>query len=153
MNSMQTELFAKSSFEIEAKHTTHSGGKGEYLHDWYSYLEGFSSSFVYEILKNIFKREDYTCIKYLLNIVCSCKELQLICEDNELWKFGLIRMFKCNYNIRNNSVHINPKVPANCGFQIWINEKWRTINFPENRGFKAELEEKTSKYYLQNYHY
>lgn len=51
MNSMQTELFAKSSFEIEAKHTTHSGGKGEYLHDWYSYLEGFSSSFVYEILK------------------------------------------------------------------------------------------------------
>lgn len=107
--------------------------------------------FVYEILKNIFKREDYTCIKYLLNIVCSCKELQLICEDNELWKFVLICMFKCNYNIRNNSVHINPKVPANCGFQIWINEKWRTINFPENRGFKEELEEKTTKYYLQNY--
>lgn len=48
---MQTELFKKASFEIEAKHTTYSGGKGEYLHDWYSYLEGFSSSFVYEILK------------------------------------------------------------------------------------------------------
>lgn len=48
---MQAELFQKSSFEIEGKHTTHSGGKGEYLHDWYSYLEGFSSSFVNQILK------------------------------------------------------------------------------------------------------
>ena len=48
---MQVELFQKSSFEIEGKHTTHSGGKGEYLHDWYSYLEGFSSSFVNQILK------------------------------------------------------------------------------------------------------
>lgn len=38
------------NFNIEAKHTTHSGGKGEYLHDWYAYLEGFSSAFVSEIL-------------------------------------------------------------------------------------------------------
>lgn len=38
------------NFSIEGKHTTHSGGKGEYLHDWYSYLEGFSSSFVSGIL-------------------------------------------------------------------------------------------------------
>lgn len=41
---------SKLKFTIEAKHTTHSGGKGEYLHDWYAYLEGFSSSFVKGIL-------------------------------------------------------------------------------------------------------
>lgn len=35
---------------IDEKHTTHSGGKGEYLHDWYPYLEGFSSSFVRELI-------------------------------------------------------------------------------------------------------
>ena len=48
---MQNVISTKSTFKIEPKHTTHSGGKGEYLHDWYPYLEGFSSSFVNEILK------------------------------------------------------------------------------------------------------
>ena len=33
-----------------AKNATHAGGKGEILHDWYPYLEGFSSEFVYFIL-------------------------------------------------------------------------------------------------------
>ncbi|NHZ34464.1 hypothetical protein [Massilia rubra] len=36
--------------EIEARHTTHSGGKGEPFHDWYPYLEGFSSEFVKHML-------------------------------------------------------------------------------------------------------
>lgn len=36
----------EKSFFIAPKHTTHSGGKGEYLHDWYAYLEGYSSEFV-----------------------------------------------------------------------------------------------------------
>ena len=31
-------------------HTTHRGGKGEPFHDWYPYLEGFSSEFVKHIL-------------------------------------------------------------------------------------------------------
>lgn len=48
---MQPEVLIKPKFLIDAKHTTHSGGKGEYLHDWYSYLEGFSSSFVKGILQ------------------------------------------------------------------------------------------------------
>lgn len=48
---MYIERSSKKTFEIEAKHTTYSGGKGEYLHEWYSYLEGFSSSFVKQILK------------------------------------------------------------------------------------------------------
>jgi len=50
VKNMQIDLFNQSEFLIEAKHTTHSGGKGECLHDWYSYLEGFSSSFVKTIL-------------------------------------------------------------------------------------------------------
>lgn len=49
---MVTEINQQNLFKIDAKHTTHSGGKGEYLHDWYSYLEGFSSSFVNKILKS-----------------------------------------------------------------------------------------------------
>ncbi|MCW1719944.1 site-specific DNA-methyltransferase [Pseudoalteromonas sp. A3] len=32
--------------DVAAKHVTHSGGKGEYLHDWFAYLEGYSSEFV-----------------------------------------------------------------------------------------------------------
>ncbi len=40
----QQSLFEeKSYFGISA---THTGGKGEVFHDWYPYLEGFSSSFV-----------------------------------------------------------------------------------------------------------
>lgn len=38
------------TFKIKDEHTTHTGGKGELLHDWYHYLEGFSSSFVKEII-------------------------------------------------------------------------------------------------------
>lgn len=47
----QRELFPKekNNFTILAKHTTHSGGRGEYLHDWYAYLEGYSSEFVKSI--------------------------------------------------------------------------------------------------------
>lgn len=48
---MQVKKESKPEFLIEAKHTTHTGGKGEHLHDWYSYLEGFSSSFVKGILE------------------------------------------------------------------------------------------------------
>lgn len=36
----------RDNFFVSPKHTTHSGGKGEYLHDWYAYLEGYSSEFV-----------------------------------------------------------------------------------------------------------
>ena len=40
----QQSLFEeKSYFGTSA---THTGGKGEVFHDWYPYLEGFSSSFV-----------------------------------------------------------------------------------------------------------
>ena len=35
---------------IAPEHTTHSGGKGEPFHDWYPYLEGFSSEFVRHML-------------------------------------------------------------------------------------------------------
>jgi len=41
-----------SEFKIHPKHTTHSGGKGEFLHDWYPYLEGYSSEFVRSVYKN-----------------------------------------------------------------------------------------------------
>lgn len=36
--------------QIAPRHTTHSGGKGEPFHDWYPYLEGFSSEFVKHML-------------------------------------------------------------------------------------------------------
>lgn len=39
-----------------AKNATHAGGKGEILHDWYPYLEGFSSEFVYFILDKYFNK-------------------------------------------------------------------------------------------------
>ncbi|MEQ3530184.1 hypothetical protein [Pseudoalteromonas sp. XMcav11-Q] len=39
-----------SPFNIAPAHTTHTGGKGEYLHDWYAYLEGYSSEFVNAVL-------------------------------------------------------------------------------------------------------
>jgi len=39
-----------SKLKIHKSHTTHSGGKGEYFHDWYGYLEGFSSEFVKSII-------------------------------------------------------------------------------------------------------
>lgn len=35
---------------IAASHVTHQGGRGEPFHDWYPYLEGFSSEFVKFIL-------------------------------------------------------------------------------------------------------
>lgn len=34
---------------IPPNQTTHVGGKGEHLHDWYPYIEGFSSGFVNEV--------------------------------------------------------------------------------------------------------
>lgn len=35
---------------VAPKHVTHTGGKGEFLHDWYAYLEGYSSEFVHSVL-------------------------------------------------------------------------------------------------------
>ncbi len=36
--------------KLAPRHTTHRGGKGEPFHDWYPYLEGFSSEFVKHVL-------------------------------------------------------------------------------------------------------
>lgn len=51
---VQPEIFPQTSFNVDPMHTTHSGGKGEYLHDWYAYLEGYSSEFVRSITKAYF---------------------------------------------------------------------------------------------------
>ena len=42
-------MFDEVGFRLDARHVTHVGGKGEYLHDWYAYLEGYSSEFVREV--------------------------------------------------------------------------------------------------------
>jgi DNA modification methylase len=42
-------LVKSATLQISPKHTTHTGGKGELLHDWFAYLEGFSSKFVRDI--------------------------------------------------------------------------------------------------------
>jgi hypothetical protein len=42
----QFELFNDSPSGMAGKNATHSAGRGETFHDWFPYLEGFSSSFV-----------------------------------------------------------------------------------------------------------
>ncbi|MCL7409448.1 hypothetical protein [Marivivens donghaensis] len=37
--------------QVQAKDVTHSGGRGEPFHDWFPYLEGYSSQFVKQILE------------------------------------------------------------------------------------------------------
>ena len=46
MQEQRTLFDGNDGFNILPKHTTHSGGRGEFLHDWYAYLEGYSSEFV-----------------------------------------------------------------------------------------------------------
>jgi len=48
--SPQAQLSFDRDLAIAPKHVTHVGGKGEYLHDWYAYLEGYSSEFVRSVL-------------------------------------------------------------------------------------------------------
>lgn len=43
--------------DIKGKSSTHQGGKGEPFHDWYPYLEGFSSDFVKGLQENYFKKD------------------------------------------------------------------------------------------------
>ncbi|QIZ78066.1 DNA methyltransferase [Ferrimonas lipolytica] len=44
------QLSFEKELSVAPKHVTHSGGKGEFLHDWYAYLEGYSSEFVHSVL-------------------------------------------------------------------------------------------------------
>ena len=39
-----------TNYKVAPKDDTHVGGKGEFLHDWYAYLEGYSSEFVRAVL-------------------------------------------------------------------------------------------------------
>lgn len=48
MNQSQQILLKKNYYGTSA---THTGGKGEVFHDWYPYLEGFSSSFVSSVFE------------------------------------------------------------------------------------------------------
>jgi hypothetical protein len=50
---IQESLFSSDQLgrsELAPQHTTHRGGRGEPYHDWYPYLEGFSSEFVRHVL-------------------------------------------------------------------------------------------------------
>ncbi|MDF5949241.1 hypothetical protein P4129_27265 [Pseudomonas aeruginosa] len=47
-NQMQLSLSGLET--LAAAQVTHQGGKGEPFHDWYPYLEGFSSEFVKFVL-------------------------------------------------------------------------------------------------------
>ncbi len=60
-NKLENEVVARTSerqdiaafprtTNLAPRHTTHRGGKGEPFHDWYPYLEGFSSEFVKHVL-------------------------------------------------------------------------------------------------------
>jgi len=50
MSEQKAQLTLDRELILEPKHVTHSGGKGEILHDWYAYLEGYSSEFVNSVL-------------------------------------------------------------------------------------------------------
>ena len=49
MSLIQQSLFEEKSYYGTS--ATHTGGKGEVFHDWYPYLEGFSSSFVSSVFE------------------------------------------------------------------------------------------------------
>ena len=49
MGLIQQSLFEEKTYY--GKSATHTGGKGEVFHDWYPYLEGFSSSFVSSVFE------------------------------------------------------------------------------------------------------
>ena len=52
---METDLFGNpASFVFTGKTATYSAGRGELFHDWFPYLEGFSSEFVKDILSQKF---------------------------------------------------------------------------------------------------
>ena len=52
MSRIQQSLFKEKNYYGTS--ATHTGGKGEVFHDWYPYLEGFSSSFVSSVFENIY---------------------------------------------------------------------------------------------------
>ena len=49
MSRTQQNLFKEKNYYGTG--ATHTGGKGEVFHDWYPYLEGFSSSFVSSVFE------------------------------------------------------------------------------------------------------
>jgi len=49
MSRIQQSLFKEKNYYGTS--ATHTGGKGEVFHDWYPYLEGFSSSFVSSVFE------------------------------------------------------------------------------------------------------
>ena len=49
MSRTQQSLFKEKNYYGTS--ATHTGGKGEVFHDWYPYLEGFSSSFVSSVFE------------------------------------------------------------------------------------------------------
>lgn len=50
----QLELGIGEVFTINSAEGTHTAGRGELLHDWFPYLEGFSSGFVRKIVGSFF---------------------------------------------------------------------------------------------------
>lgn len=51
MKNTSTQMTFDKELVIAPEHVTHTGGKGEFLHDWYAYLEGYSSEFVRSVLE------------------------------------------------------------------------------------------------------
>ncbi|MGM0511806.1 MAG: DNA methyltransferase [Pseudomonadota bacterium] len=48
---MSVSNYLPLDLKVDPKDVTHVGGKGEFLHDWYAYLEGYSSEFVRSIIE------------------------------------------------------------------------------------------------------
>ena len=54
----QLELITEGGYALNGFEGTHSAGRGELLHDWFPYLEGFSSGFVNKIVAGFFEKPE-----------------------------------------------------------------------------------------------
>jgi len=107
--------------------------------------------FIHEILKYILIREKYTTVKYILNLLCTSNKLKIICEDNELWKYTLLNVFKVDYKINENSKHIHKRCFHTCGGKCWVDSMLYSLEKPEQLDFKNKLIEDTNTYYITMY--
>ena len=75
-NQMQLSLDGLET--IAAAQVTHQGGRGEPFHDWYPYLEGFSSEFVKFVLAKYISNQEQTSFRHsttICDLVFVCNKI------------------------------------------------------------------------------
>ena len=114
-----------------AKNATHAGGKGEILHDWYPYLEGFSSEFVYFILEKYFKKPSLLLEPYA----------GVGTTPISLWRANI----DCDYCLpnwmvfKNNTAHLQSHSRTEPSSTVWSQVP------PSSRLWREKLKNRTNK--------